>query len=140
MAAPVLDHSSIHQYDRGGDRDLRTRHPYAANPSTRETRTPNQGANVAGRRRMIVSVLHSCFPTRINERQSLHTPGYSKRRKGFDVDPAVAPERDSFVRLRSAYSFERFVNLPRVAALRILDFGSGQGHLEGNKLYGRVRL
>jgi 2-polyprenyl-3-methyl-5-hydroxy-6-metoxy-1,4-benzoquinol methylase len=49
-------------------------------------------------------------------------------------------ERDSFVRLRSAYSFERFVNLPRVAALRILDFGSGQGHLEGNKLYGRVRL
>jgi trans-aconitate methyltransferase len=37
-------------------------------------------------------------------------------------------ERNRFVRFRTAYTFERFVNLPRDHALRILDFGSGQGH------------
>jgi hypothetical protein len=34
-------------------------------------------------------------------------------------------ERNRFVTFRTAYTFERFVILPRDGALRILDFGSG---------------
>jgi hypothetical protein len=37
-------------------------------------------------------------------------------------------ERNRFVRFRTAYTFDRFVDLPRNGHLRILDFGSGQGH------------
>jgi SAM-dependent methyltransferase len=37
-------------------------------------------------------------------------------------------ERSRFVGFRTAYTFERFVDLPRDGAFRVLDFGSGQGH------------
>jgi hypothetical protein len=37
-------------------------------------------------------------------------------------------ERNRFVRFRTAFMFERFVDLPRDSAFRVLDFGSGAGH------------
>jgi len=49
---------------------------------------------------------------------------YRKRRK-----PQPSPqERSRFVRFRTAYTFERFIALPRDDELRILDFGAGQGN------------
>jgi SAM-dependent methyltransferase len=37
-------------------------------------------------------------------------------------------ERNRFVRFRTAYTFDRFVDLPREGNLKILDFGCGDGH------------
>lgn len=42
-------------------------------------------------------------------------------------DPAHQ-ERNRFVRFRTAYTFDRFIDLPRNSAIRLLDFGSGHGH------------
>lgn len=45
--------------------------------------------------------------------------------------PAWEPhqlERNRFVRFRTGYMFERFVDLPRDRDLKILDFGCGEGH------------
>jgi len=38
------------------------------------------------------------------------------------------PDRDRFVRFRTTYTFNRFVDLPRDSHLKILDFGCGEGH------------
>jgi SAM-dependent methyltransferase len=37
-------------------------------------------------------------------------------------------ERNRFVRFRTAYTFDRFVDLPRDSHFRVLDFGCGRGH------------
>ena len=37
-------------------------------------------------------------------------------------------ERNRFVRFRTAYTFDRFVDLPRGGRHRILDYGCGEGH------------
>jgi SAM-dependent methyltransferase len=38
------------------------------------------------------------------------------------------PERNRFVRLRTTYMFDRFIDLRRDGHLKILDFGCGEGH------------
>src|SRR5262245_53175964 len=38
------------------------------------------------------------------------------------------PERNRFVRFRTLYTFDCFVDLPRERPWRILDFGCGEGH------------
>ena len=42
-------------------------------------------------------------------------------------DP-VQQERNRYVRFRTAFTFDRFIDLPRDHAHRILDFGCGYGH------------
>jgi SAM-dependent methyltransferase len=41
------------------------------------------------------------------------------------------PDRDRFVRFRTTYMFDRFIDLPRDRYLKILDFGCGEGHSLG---------
>jgi SAM-dependent methyltransferase len=38
------------------------------------------------------------------------------------------PDRGRFVQFRTAYTFDRFIDLPRDSHLKILDFGCGEGH------------
>jgi len=51
--------------------------------------------------------------------------------RAIQEPPAWTPqqlERNRFVRFRTTYTFDHLVDLPRERALKILDFGCGEGH------------
>jgi trans-aconitate methyltransferase len=44
------------------------------------------------------------------------------------IPPTSAVERNDYVRFRTRFTFQRFVNLPPDGTYRFLDFGCGEGH------------